>query len=100
MSKDAAAHQSGTAAQGVAFLSASHATLLVFGFAVHAVVSRLLDRTDYGRFVVALSAGTWLKVITLAVVVPGLSKIVSEDAPSPARGTLRGHAVEPDVRGR
>jgi O-antigen/teichoic acid export membrane protein len=79
MSNDAIEHQPGTAAQGVAYLSASHATLVLFGFAVHAVASRKLGETDYGRFVVALSAGTWLKVITLSILIPGLCKIVSED---------------------
>jgi O-antigen/teichoic acid export membrane protein len=79
MSKQAPAHQPGTAAQGVAYLSASHAALVIFAFAVHAVASRRLGPTDYGRFVVALSTGTWLKLITLSILIPGLCKIVSED---------------------
>ena len=79
MNGEAPAHRPGTVAQGVAYLSASNAALLVFGFAMHAVASRRLGAADYGRFVVAISAGTWLKILALSLFVPGLIKIVSED---------------------
>jgi O-antigen/teichoic acid export membrane protein len=79
MSKEAPAHRPGTVAQGVAYLSVSYAAVLVLGFAVHALASRRLGEGDYGRLVVAISAGTWLKVLAAALFVPGLAKIVSED---------------------
>ncbi len=79
MSGEAPAHRPGTAAQGVAYLTASSAAMVALGFVVHAMASRLLGKADYGRFVVALSAGTWLRIFMLALFVPGLMKIVSED---------------------
>ena len=79
MSGEAPAHRPGTAAQGVAYLTASSAATVALGFVVHAIASRLLAKADYGRFVVALSTGTWLKILVLALFVPGLMKIVSED---------------------
>jgi O-antigen/teichoic acid export membrane protein len=79
MSDATPAHRPGTAAQGAAYLSAGYGLLVGLGFAVHALASRRLDAADYGRLVVALSAGTWLKTFVNALFVPGLAKIVSED---------------------
>jgi O-antigen/teichoic acid export membrane protein len=60
-------------------LSAAQALVVAAGYAVHAVSSRALDPADYGRFVVALSIAGWAKVLLAAFLVPGMSKIVSEE---------------------
>lgn len=68
------------AAQGVVVLTAALAAMVACGYGVHAVATRALTPADYGRFAVTLSVITWLKICISSVLVPGISKVVSEDA--------------------
>jgi O-antigen/teichoic acid export membrane protein len=73
------AHRPGTTTQGVMLLTLGQFALVAFGYAVHVLGSRRLSQADYGRFVVVLSAATWVRVGIGSLIVPGISKIVSEN---------------------
>jgi len=73
------AHRPGTTTQGVMLLTLGQLALVAFGYAVHILGSRRLSQVDYGRFVVVLAAATWIRVGLSSLIVPGISKIVSEN---------------------
>lgn len=75
-----AASHPGGAARGTVWLSAAHGALLFGHAAVLIAAGRLLTTEDYGRFAVAFLALSWVTVAVAALLLPGLAKIVSEDA--------------------
>jgi len=67
------------AAHGVVFLTASQATMVVCGYLIHSVATRLLGPPSYGRLALVFSVTTWLKCVQAHLLVAGYQKVVSED---------------------
>jgi len=61
-------------------MSAHHASLLISNALVLIVSARLLSTAAYGRFMIAMLLLSWMTSVISSVVLPGLRKIVSEDA--------------------
>ena len=61
-------------------MSAAHAALLFANAAVFVVAGRMLPAGDYGRFMVAFLMLSWINCVVGSTILPGLKKIVSEDA--------------------
>jgi len=85
-----------SATRGTILLSAGRAATAVSSTAIYIVAGRALLIEAYGRFVIVFVALMWMGVVTQSLVLPGLRKIVSEDAgrlPAALSFALRWHSA-------